>query len=86
MAKVVFTPNIQRHVELPQAEASGRTVRPEASLSGNATWRWIFGVKTTLAIVVPWTGQRVSMELNRPSPCAGACCDRPRLFWGWPLR
>jgi molybdopterin converting factor small subunit len=27
MAKVVFTPNIQRHVELPQAEASGRTVR-----------------------------------------------------------
>jgi sulfur-carrier protein len=27
MVKVVFTPNIQRHVELPQAEASGRTVR-----------------------------------------------------------
>ena len=27
MAKVVFTPNIQRHVALPQAEASGRTVR-----------------------------------------------------------
>jgi molybdopterin converting factor small subunit len=27
MAKVVFTPNIQRHVVLPQAEASGRTVR-----------------------------------------------------------
>ena len=27
MAKVVFTPNIQRHVALPQTEASGRTVR-----------------------------------------------------------
>ena len=27
MAKVVFTPNIQRHVALPEAEASGHTVR-----------------------------------------------------------
>jgi sulfur-carrier protein len=27
MAKVVFTPNVQRHVALPEAEASGRTVR-----------------------------------------------------------
>jgi molybdopterin converting factor small subunit len=27
MAKVVFTPNIQRHVALQEAEASGRTVR-----------------------------------------------------------
>src|SRR5262245_51752375 len=27
MAKVVFTPNIQRHVLCPQAEAPGRTVR-----------------------------------------------------------
>ena len=27
MAKVVFTPNIQRHVALPEAEACGRTVR-----------------------------------------------------------
>jgi len=27
MAKVLFTPNIQRHVALPGAEASGRTVR-----------------------------------------------------------
>jgi molybdopterin synthase sulfur carrier subunit len=27
MAKVVFTPNVQRHVACPQAEASGRTVR-----------------------------------------------------------
>ena len=27
MAKVVFTPNIQRHVALPEAQASGRTVR-----------------------------------------------------------
>ena len=27
MAKVVFTPNIQRHVALPEAVASGRTVR-----------------------------------------------------------
>ena len=27
MAKVVFTPNIQRHVACPQAEAAGRTVR-----------------------------------------------------------
>jgi len=27
MAKVVFTPNIQRHVALPQTEAAGRTVR-----------------------------------------------------------
>src|SRR5262249_11542200 len=37
MAKVVFTPNIQRHVELPEAEASGRTVRDvlEAVFSDN---------------------------------------------------
>ena len=27
MARVVFTPNIQRHVALPQAEACGHTVR-----------------------------------------------------------
>jgi molybdopterin synthase sulfur carrier subunit len=27
MPKVVFTPNIQRHVVCPQAEASGHTVR-----------------------------------------------------------
>ena len=27
MAKVVFTPNIQRHVALPEAQASGGTVR-----------------------------------------------------------
>jgi hypothetical protein len=27
MAKVVFTPNIQRHVLCPNAEAPGRTVR-----------------------------------------------------------
>ncbi len=27
MAKVVFTPNVQRHVACPQAEAAGRTVR-----------------------------------------------------------
>lgn len=27
MAKVVFTPNIQRHVICPEAEAAGRSVR-----------------------------------------------------------
>jgi len=27
MARVVFTPNIQRHVACPEAEASGATVR-----------------------------------------------------------
>ena len=27
MAKVVFTTNVQRHVECPQAQASGATVR-----------------------------------------------------------
>lgn len=27
MARVVFTPNIQRHVACPEAEASGTTVR-----------------------------------------------------------
>ncbi len=27
MARVIFTPNIQRHVICPQAEASGRSVR-----------------------------------------------------------
>jgi molybdopterin converting factor small subunit len=27
MARVVFTPNIQRHVECPEAEAPGDTVR-----------------------------------------------------------
>ena len=27
MAKVVFTPNIQRHVACPEAEATGHTVR-----------------------------------------------------------
>jgi molybdopterin synthase sulfur carrier subunit len=27
MAKVVFTPNIQRHVACPDTEAAGRTVR-----------------------------------------------------------
>ncbi|HLH98161.1 MAG TPA: MoaD/ThiS family protein [Xanthobacteraceae bacterium] len=27
MARVVFTPNVQRHVACPEAEASGETVR-----------------------------------------------------------
>ena len=27
MARVVFTPNVQRHVACPEAEASGQTVR-----------------------------------------------------------
>jgi len=27
MAKIVFTPNIQRHVECPEAEAAGSSVR-----------------------------------------------------------
>jgi hypothetical protein len=27
MAKVVFTPNVQRHVACPEAESRGRTVR-----------------------------------------------------------
>jgi hypothetical protein len=27
MAKVVFTPNVQRHVALPEVEVSGRSVR-----------------------------------------------------------
>jgi len=27
MARVVFTPNIQRHVACPEAQAAGRTVR-----------------------------------------------------------
>jgi hypothetical protein len=32
MAKVVFTPNVQRHVACPQAEASGRTVREHMAI------------------------------------------------------
>jgi molybdopterin synthase sulfur carrier subunit len=37
MARVVFTPNIQRHVECPETEAAGRTVREvlDAVLAGN---------------------------------------------------
>ncbi|MGE0853545.1 MAG: MoaD/ThiS family protein [Hyphomicrobiaceae bacterium] len=37
MAKVVFTPNIQRHVACPEAEAPGRTVREvlEGVFAGN---------------------------------------------------
>ena len=27
MAKVVFTPNLQRHIQCPEAEVPGRTVR-----------------------------------------------------------
>ena len=27
MAKVIFTPNVQRHVECPEADAAGQTVR-----------------------------------------------------------
>jgi sulfur-carrier protein len=37
LAKVVFTPNIQRHVACPDAQAEGRTVREvlDAVFSGN---------------------------------------------------
>jgi sulfur-carrier protein len=37
MAKVVFTPNIQRHVICPDAEVAGRTVREvlENAFAGN---------------------------------------------------
>ena len=41
MAKVVFTPNIQRHVACPESEAAGRTVREvlETLFAGNARAR-----------------------------------------------
>lgn len=41
MAKVFFTPNIQRHVACPEAEAPGRTVREvlEGVFAGNAQAR-----------------------------------------------
>jgi sulfur carrier protein ThiS len=41
MARVVFTPNLQRHVACPAAEAPGATVREvlEAVLAGNAQAR-----------------------------------------------
>jgi sulfur-carrier protein len=37
MAKVSFTPNLQRHVACPQSEAAGQTVREvlEAVFAGN---------------------------------------------------
>ena len=33
-----------------------------------------------------WSLGRANVGLNRLFPFAGACCDGPRLFWGWPLR
>ena len=41
MAKVVFTPNIQRHVACPEAEAPGMTVREvlDGVFAGNARAR-----------------------------------------------
>lgn len=41
MAKVIFTPNIQRHVALSESEPSGRTVRDvlETVFAGNAQAR-----------------------------------------------
>jgi sulfur-carrier protein len=41
MAKVVFTPNVQRHVACPEAQAPGRTVREvlDAVFAGNAQAR-----------------------------------------------
>jgi hypothetical protein len=41
VAKVFFTPNIQRHVACPEAEAPGRTVREvlEGVFAGNAQAR-----------------------------------------------
>lgn len=41
MARVVFTPNLQRHVACPEAEAPGASVREvlEAVFAGNAQAR-----------------------------------------------
>jgi sulfur-carrier protein len=41
MAKVVFTPNVQRHVACPEAQAPGRTVREvlDAVFADNAQAR-----------------------------------------------
>ena len=41
MAKVAFTPNIQRHVACPEVEVAGRTVRDclEQVFAGNAAAR-----------------------------------------------
>jgi len=41
MAKVVFTPNVQRHVACPEADAPGRTVREvlDAIFADNAQAR-----------------------------------------------
>ena len=37
--------------------STSRTVHPGASASGQATWRCTLGVNTTLAILVPPSGQ-----------------------------
>src|SRR5262249_2702277 len=78
------------------ASRTSRTVRPEASASGSATWRWMLGVKTTLAIdCVPLIAlldraplggrpERVPTGWNFPARHARACRGRPRLFLALP--
>ncbi len=54
MAKVVFTPNVQRHVACPEAEAPGQTVRDvlENVFTTNPQARALFHGKVSLP---PWT-------------------------------
>ena len=42
--------NLGRLVSAKTFSRISRTVQPAASASGQATWRWMFAVKTTLAI------------------------------------
>jgi hypothetical protein len=56
-------------------------VRPEASASGNATWRWMLGVKTTLAIDCASSGGRADLIRSDESPAAAAHVATIRVFF-----
>ena len=73
MAKVIFTPNIQRHVACPEAEAEGRTVREvlDNLFAVNAQARSYVlddqaGLRTHMTIFVDGQGIRDRVHLSDP--------------------
>lgn len=79
MAKVIFTPNLQRHLACPPVEAAGATVREvlEAVFAGNEQVRGYVlddqaALRKHMMIFVDGSRIRDRVHLSDPVPAHGA--------------
>jgi hypothetical protein len=78
MARVTFTPNLQRHVACPPMEVAGGTVREvlEAAFAGNAAARRYVlddqaGLRRHMAVFINGVQIRDRLRLTDPVPADG---------------